>query len=59
MKKNENVLVLDCPQALALIKKISEGCVIHPWSSSALDDHIKGCTKCAKKLDEITKEQEE
>lgn len=59
MKKNRNVLELDCPQALALIKKISEGCVIHPLDSSALDNHIKGCPRCAEKLNEITKKQRE
>ena len=59
MKKNENVLVIDCSQALILIKKISEGCVIHPLSSSALDNHIKKCSKCAKRLIEVTKEQRE
>ena len=59
MKKIDDVLVLDCSQALALIKKISEGRVIHPLSSSALDEHIKGCTECAKRLIEVIKEQRE
>lgn len=65
MEENENVLALDCSQALALIKKISEGRVIHPLNSSALDEHIKGnehiegCLKCAERLNEITKGQKE
>ena len=59
MEKNENVLELDCSQALALIDKINKGCVIHPLSSSALNEHIKGCSKCAEKLNEITKGQKE
>lgn len=59
MKKIENVLALDCSQALALIEKIAGGSIIHPLSSSALDNHIKGCAECAEKLNEVTKGQEE
>ena len=57
MKKNDDVLALDCSQALVLIEKIDGGSIIHPLSSSALDKHIETCPKCAEKLNEITKKQ--
>ena len=55
MGKSNNVLVFDCSQAVAIIKKVNEGYVLHPLSSSALEKHIKECPECAEKLNEALK----
>ncbi|MEA2098051.1 MAG: hypothetical protein U9P70_03185 [Patescibacteria group bacterium] len=60
MKKNDDVLELNCSQALEIIEEIGEGRVVmHPLSFSALNNHISGCSECAKRLIEATKKQRE